>query len=106
MEQYEIFFNSAELVLNSKDYTSASTLYFKAIFTAIDSIIQKRIGRTPKDHGERFRMLEKEFKGYYLKLNSLFVTYRDTYSKIISKEVCEEIKNEAKFFISEAKKRS
>ena len=106
MNQFEHIFQSAELVFKNKDYTSATMLYFKAIFVALDYIIQAKIGRTPKDHTERFRLLEKEFKEYYEKLDLKFNVYRDTYSKTISKEVCEEIKNEAEYFIAEAKKRS
>lgn len=88
------------------DYTSATILYFKAIFVALDHIIQHRLGRTPKDHTERFNILQKEFKEYYSRLDLKFQVYRDTYSKRISKEVCEEIRDEAEYLIGEAEKRS
>ncbi|GEM_PF-3267428 len=94
MSQFETIFHPAELVFQSKDYTSATMLYFKTMFVALDVIIQKRIGKTPKDHTERFRILEKEFPLFYSMLHSLFQVYRDTYSKEISKETCEEIRNE------------
>jgi len=105
MNQFEQIFQSAEIVSQNRDYTSATILYFKSIFVALDHIILHKIGRTPKDHTERFRLTEKEFKEYYERLDLKFSIYRDTYSKTISEEICEEIKNEAKYFIEEAKKR-
>ena len=101
---YLIIFESAELVYNSKDYTSATILYFKVIFVALDSMILKKIGKTPKDHTERFFILKKEFPYEYEKLDLFFSIYRDTYSKFIDKDTCEEIRNETKRFIERAQK--
>tara|TARA_Y100000310_G_scaffold315063_1_gene365196 strand:+ start:1327 stop:1647 length:321 start_codon:yes stop_codon:yes gene_type:complete len=106
MKPYNRVFSSAELVLKNQDYTSATILLFKTIFVALDHIIEKKVGRTPKDHTERFRILQKEFPEYYVKLDTSFSIYRDTYTKTISKEICEDVKNEAEFFIAEAEKNS
>ncbi|MDP7116397.1 MAG: hypothetical protein QF915_05030 [Candidatus Woesearchaeota archaeon] len=106
MKSYNRVFSSAELVFKNQDYTSATILFFKTIFVALDHMIQKRVGRTPKDHTERFRILQKEFPEYYTKLDVSFTIYRDTYTKTISKEVCEDVKNEAEFFIAKAEKSS
>ena len=91
-EQIFVFKNSADLIYNSKDYTSSTILYFKTLFAIEDFILLEKIGYSPKDHTERFRLLEKEIPDEYNILDSEFNTYRSTYSKIISKETCDRIK--------------
>ena len=86
------FKRSADSLYSAKDYTSATILYFKALFAVQDYILLGKIGQSPKDHNERFRLLEKHFPESYEKLDKEFSTYRDTYSKIISKETCDRIK--------------
>ena len=83
---------SADIVYETKDYTSATILYFKTIFALLDLTIYKNKGITPKDHTERFRLLKKEIPEEYKLLDSEFNTYKSTYSRIISKETCERIK--------------
>lgn len=90
--QILIFKKSADSLYAAKDYTSATILYFKTWFAIQDFILLEKIGESPKDHNERFRLLEKRFPQTYLKLDKEFSTYRDTYSKIIDKTVCERIK--------------
>ncbi|MBS3137027.1 hypothetical protein J4232_01215 [Candidatus Woesearchaeota archaeon] len=106
MTQYKQIYSSAEFIYLKEDYTSATILYFKAIFVSLDSMILSRIGRTPKDHTERFTILKKEFPEYYKRLDILFQIYRDTYTKKIDKETCEEIRNEARYFVEQAQKSS
>lgn len=91
-EQILQFNKSADTLYNDKDYTSATILYFKTWFAVQDYILLEKIGQSPKDHGERFRLLEKEFPSTYIKLDKEFNTYRDTYSKIVDKETCDRIK--------------
>ncbi len=91
-EQILVFEKSADTLFASKDYTSAVILYFKTWFAVQDFILLDKIGQSPKDHTERFRMLEKEFPETYRKLDKEFTTYRDTYSKILFKDACERIK--------------
>lgn len=93
LKNIKVFFQSAELVYQSKDYTSATMLYFKVLFVALDLLILKRLRFTPKDHAERFRILEKEFPAEYTALDKYFPIYRSTYSTTIDKDVCKEIKN-------------
>lgn len=92
-EQIFIFKKSADLIFNSNDYTSATILYFKTWFAIEDFILLDKIGYSPKDHSERFRLLQKEIPEEYNLLDLEFNTYRNTYSKTISKEVCLRIKN-------------
>jgi len=86
------FKRSADTLYADRDYTSATILYFKAWFAIQDYILLENIGQSPKDHSERFRLLEKKFPGTYHELDKEFSTYRDTYSKIIDKATCERIK--------------
>ena len=95
--------NSAKLVYNTMDYTSATILYFKCLFMIIDYIILKKNGKTPKDHGERFRILEKDFPDLYIMLDKDFPLYRNTYSLSISKEKCNGIKENVRKTIEEYK---
>lgn len=94
---------STELVYNSKDFTSATILYFKLIFGVFDLIILKSKGETPKDHNERFRILEADFPELYEFLDKFFEVYRDTYISTIDKETCDKIKNGIKQIIKEYK---
>ena len=86
------FWKSAEVVYKRKDYTSATILYFKCLFVMLDSIIFKKLRKTPKDHTERFRMLETDFPELYEILDKYYQIYRDTYSLTIEKEKCEEVR--------------
>ena len=87
------FLRSAELVYQNNDYTSATMLYFKTLFVTLDLIIFKKLEITPKDHTERFRILQKEFPKEYDLLDRYFSIYRSTYSTTINKEICEEIRD-------------
>ena len=92
IEQISVFKHSAETLYINSDFTSATILYFKTWFAIQDYFLLKNIGRSPKDHTERFRLLESKFPEKYKVLDMEFSTYRDTYSKIIDKETCDRIK--------------
>lgn len=92
-EQVLTFKKSADMLFDSKDYTSATILYFKTWFAIQDFILLDKIGQSPKDHKERFRSLEKNYPDVYRELDKEFSTYRDTYSQQIDKETCIRIKN-------------
>ena len=91
-EQIKIFKKSADAVYSSGDYTSATILYFKTWFAINDYVLLKRLGYSPKDHTERFKILKREIPEDYNDLDLEFSTYRDTYLKIISKDTCDSIK--------------
>jgi DNA-binding ferritin-like protein (Dps family) len=86
------FWNSAELIYKTKDYTSATLLYFKCWFVTLDYIIYQSKRFTPKDHSERFQILEKEFKNKYKQIDKYYSIYRQTYSLTIDKSKCEIIR--------------
>jgi len=91
-EQILVFKKSADTLYTSKDYTSATILYFKTLFAIQDHILLEKTGESPKDHTARFRSLEKHFPDLFKELDVEFTTYRDTYSKIVDKDTCERIK--------------
>ena len=86
------FFSSASLVYEHKDFTSAVVLYFKTIFAVFDFVILRERGVIPKDHSERFRILEESFPYFYLWLDKHYDVYRNSYRITIEKEVCDKIK--------------
>ncbi|MAG77986.1 hypothetical protein CL616_01335 [archaeon] len=87
------FWRGAEEVYKIKEFTVATTLYFKCLFITLDLIIFNKQKQTPKDHTERFRILQEEFPNYYLILDKLFEIYRNTYSAKITQENCEKVRD-------------
>lgn len=100
-ENIKKILNSAKLVYNSHDFTSSTILYFKTLFSTYDFIILKNTGKIPKDHSERFRILESKFPNLYNVLDKIFPIYRDTYTTIIPKKTCNEIKENVERIIKE-----
>lgn len=88
-----VFKKSADTLFELKDYTSATILYFKTWFAIQDKILLEKIGKAPKDHAERFRLLESNFKRTYILLDKEFGTYRDTYSRLIDDETAKRLKS-------------
>src|SRR3989344_5598410 len=95
------FKNSADLVYTQEDFTSATVLYFKALFSILDFIILKEKGFIPKDHSERFRILEKDFPSFYEIVDKYFSIYQESYKKSIEREVCDKIKENVERLIKE-----
>ena len=86
------FLRSAKRVYADGDFTSAAILFFKALFVILDIIILRELGKTPKDHSERFQILKSRFPDIYTALDKLYPTYRDTYTLRIEKEACDRIR--------------
>lgn len=91
-KQILIFKKSADTLFEAKDFTSATILYFKTWFAIQDKILLEKIGKAPKDHSERFRLLETNFKKTYVLLDKEFSTYRDTYSRLTDVETAKRLK--------------
>lgn len=83
---------SAELVFRSADTTSATILYFKVWFLAIDILLLDKEGRSPKDHAERFKMLKTSFPELYNDLDKYYPIYRDTYTLNIDPKTSSEVR--------------
>jgi uncharacterized protein (UPF0332 family) len=103
MENIRNFMNSAKKIYADSDYTSAVVLYFKALFCILDLIILRKKGFVPKDHSDRFRILEKDFPEFYLIIDKNFQIYQNSYSKSINKEVCDRIKENVERIAKEQK---
>lgn len=97
------FLSSANLVYKTEDFTSATILYFKALFSIFDFIILRDRGKIPKDHSERFRILELNYFNLYLVLDRIYPIYRNTYTTRINKETCKRIKENVERVIKEQK---
>ncbi len=100
-ENIKKFLNSAWIVYQTKDYTSAAILYFKAMFAIFDIDILIKLGRTPKDHSERFRILGKNFPNSYAVLDKLYPIYRGSYTLITTKQECDEVKQNVEIIVKE-----
>jgi|SRR3989338_5441491 len=100
-ENIRSFLKSAELVYKSGDFTSATILYFKTLFVIFDLLILKGLGRTPKDHGERFRILESNYPDLYTLLDKTYPIYRNTYTVKINKETADGVKKNVETVIKE-----
>lgn len=103
LKNIKTFFASAELVYKTKDYTSATILYFKCLFVTCDYFLFKKLGKTPKDHTERFRMLQDILPDLYVILDKYFLIYRDTYSLSIEKEKCDEVRRHVTAILAKQK---
>lgn len=101
LENIKTFWKSAELVYQAQDYTSATILYFKCWFVILDYALFKKLRKTPKDHIERFRLLEAHFPQHYRIIDKYFGVYRDTYSLFIEKEKCNEVRKHVDALIKE-----
>lgn len=103
LENMKMLISSANLVYQAKDYTSATILYFKLAFSVLDYVILAKKGLAPKDHTERFRILQKDFPEEYEFLDKYFDIYRDTYSATIEKEKCDKVKENVERIIKKHK---
>ncbi|MBT4805358.1 hypothetical protein HON71_04250 [Candidatus Woesearchaeota archaeon] len=86
-------FEGAEEQLEKNRYKNAAILSSKALFALCDFLIHSKLKKLPKNHHERFRILEEYFPDVYLIVDNVFNHYTDAYSKPILKETCELIKN-------------
>ena len=102
-ENIKTIMGSAELVYANNDYTSATILYFKVLFGVLDFILLKAVGKAPKDHSERFKMLQSYNPNLYEIIDKYFKVYRDTYSTRIDKETCNQVRKNVQRIIQEYK---
>ena len=77
---------SAELLENDAKYKAATILFSKAVFALADYIILKKYRILPKNHAERFRILERREPELYLLLDKLWSEYTRTYNKPAARE--------------------
>jgi uncharacterized protein (UPF0332 family) len=90
------YFQSGEEEINKKRYNSAVVLFFKSLVALSDLFILQNTGRTPSSHGDRFRIVQDNFPEIYDLLDKDFPFYQDSYNVLMSKELAEIIKNDAR----------
>ncbi|MEK6938327.1 MAG: hypothetical protein AABX04_04755 [Nanoarchaeota archaeon] len=95
LEEYE----GAEEQFEKGRYKNATILFSKAFFALCDILIFQKIKKLPKNHGERFRILEEFYPPVYLAADKIFSHYIDAYNKPLLKENSEFIQNGIKQII-------
>ena len=90
------YFDSAEDEFKKERYNSSIVLYFKALIALIDLYVFQNTGKTPSSHNDRFRTTQEKFPEVYDILDKDFPFYQDSYIQIITKELTEVVKNDAK----------
>ena len=58
-------FEGAKEELSKGRHKNATILFSKALFAICDILIQSKLNKLPKNHSERFRILEQYFKEVY-----------------------------------------
>ena len=91
------YFYSAEDEFGKERYNSAVVLYFKSLVALADLYILQKTGNTPSSHTDRFRITQQSFPELYNLLDKDFPFYQNSYIQIMTKELAEVIKNDAKF---------
>jgi len=94
-------YSSAVLLKGMGKVKSSVILLSKALFALCDYLIFTKYSLLPKNHGERFRILELKEKEIYVLVDSVWAKYTETYShpsgeeayKILNKAILEIAKN-------------
>jgi len=92
-------FQGANEELGKGRYKNSTILFSKSLFALCDFLIFSKLKKLPKNHGERFRILEDYLPEVYSIVDPIFSHYTDAYSKPVLKETCEKIKNAVKKII-------
>lgn len=74
------FLNSGEDELKKQRYNPAVNSFFKAVVIYCDLKIYKKTGMLPKNHQERFLLLETHFPEAYKIVSGSFKKYTDSYN--------------------------
>ena len=74
------------LLEKEQKYKATTILLSKALFALADYIIFQKYHQLPKNHTERFRILEAKEQKTYKLIDSVWSKYTDTYSKPSAEE--------------------
>ena len=91
------YFESGNRDFNEKRYNSSVVLYFKCLIALIDLFILVNTGETPSSHNSRFRIAHEKFPELYALIDKDFPFYQNSYFQLMSGELAEVIKEDAKF---------
>ncbi len=100
------FLDSGNENLLKKRFNASVSDFFKAIVIFCDYLIYADIRIMPKNHKNRFDLLQTYFKDVYEKVSDLFKTYIKTYNLNLRENEAVKLKNyanELKEFISNKK---
>ena len=95
LKNVQEFLDSGEDNLKKKRFNASVADYFKAIVILCDALIYREMRTLPKNHNDRFRLLDLYFKGIYDEISSLFKIYIDSYNLRLSFEDSNKLKNYA-----------
>lgn len=90
------FFESGEDNLLKGRYNASTSDFFKSIVVLCDFLIYSQIKRLPKNHSDRFNLLENYFGEIYGVVSKLFKPYTDSYNLKSTKEEAIKFKEYAK----------
>lgn len=96
------YFNSGEEDLKKKRYNSAVVLFFKCLIALVDLYILKKTGEVPSSHTNRFRTLQEKFPSEYNLVDKDFPFYQDSYVQLMTEDIAEVIKDDAKTMAEKA----
>jgi len=97
------YFYSGNDEFNKRRYNSAVVLYFKALISFSDLYVFQETGDTPSSHNDRFKITKERFPEVYNLLDKDFPFYQSSYVQIMSKELVELIKDDAKIMAEKTK---
>ncbi len=97
------YINSADKIYKDGDYTSSAVLYCKCLFAVLDYLLLIGGQGVPKDHSERFRLLQKNYPVLYSTLDKIFPLYLKTYSLSLDKNSCDFVAGYVKNIIEKSK---
>jgi hypothetical protein len=89
------YIEQAEQAFFNRKYNTAATLFFKAICAAADLYLFRKAGLVPSSHTHRFNLAEEKFPHLYEILEKDFPFYQDSYTRKISKEAVEVLRDDA-----------
>ena len=85
LKNAEEFLNSGEDNIKKGRFNVAVSDFFKAIVILCDYLIYRELKILPKNHNERFNLLQNYFKDIYIKVSGLFETYTKSYNLRLGK---------------------
>ncbi|MBI2669121.1 hypothetical protein HYX14_04735 [Candidatus Woesearchaeota archaeon] len=94
-ENLEEYLELGKLALHEGKFNSAVMLFFKAVCAAVDLFIFEKEGKVPSSHTDRFRIVEQRYPDLYEILDTDFPFYQDTYSKKMTREAVEVLREDA-----------
>jgi len=89
------FLDSGNDNLNKNRFNASISNFFKSIVIFCDYLIYNETRIIPKNHRNRFSLLETYFEEIYKKVSSLFETYIKTYNLNMEKSDAQKLKEYA-----------